>query len=592
MLTSISSVDPVMAETVPVAWWVDGNRRALRPTSALAVRCPIVPDRPENRPPRRGRVPAVVLAATVAFLALGAWWSVLAPLGEAPDEPAHLALVLHLADGNPYPDYDGLENQAAIIRLCKTFASATRACPREGEEVTPTSMRRHPVDEAPDKADRPAWNDAGGDERVGQLNQMPQHPPLYYQAMATVLRVERAVLGEPWSTDRELALLRLVNVVLVAPLPLLCWWAARRFGLTDATAEVAAVGVLAVPMLTHIGSTLNNDNLLTLLASIAIALLAGVLRGDRSRRTAVALGAVTALALLTKAFAAVLPPAIVLAYLVGRPVGEDAAESDPPGDETDRSSWSERLRSLAVPLGLAGAVTALGAGWWYLGVRSRTGTFAPSIEDRRLTTDLQPPGFEPVLSEFATEFASKLNQRFWGSFGWYTVRFPSWLALACTVAVATTVIAALLPARDEGGASRLQRLVLLAPMAALGVLVAARAWSLHVTTGGFPFIQGRYLFAGIVGLVVLAASGLRRWTGRWAIAIALAAAAAIQLESVRRCLAAWWGGPGLGPRGQLRALAAWSGWPGELVGLLGVGVVVAGAWLVVEVVRSVGSESR
>ena len=44
--------------------------------------------------PRRwaGRVPRVVLAACVAFAALGAIWSVVAPLGEAPDEPAHLAL--------------------------------------------------------------------------------------------------------------------------------------------------------------------------------------------------------------------------------------------------------------------------------------------------------------------------------------------------------------------------------------------------------------------------------------------------------------------------------------------------------------------
>ena len=90
-------------------------------------------------------------------------------------------------------------------------------------------MRRHPADEAPDKGSRPAWDDEGGDRPVGGLNQMPQHPPLYYQAMATVLRAERAVGGGPASTDRELALLRLVNAALLAPLPLLAWWAARRF---------------------------------------------------------------------------------------------------------------------------------------------------------------------------------------------------------------------------------------------------------------------------------------------------------------------------------------------------------------------------
>ena len=97
-----------------------------------------VSDPTEIRPPRRGSVPVVVIAATLAFGALAAVWSVVAPLGEAPDEPAHLALVLHLADGHPYPSYDGLQNQAAIIRLCRTYAAATRACPRTGEVVSPT----------------------------------------------------------------------------------------------------------------------------------------------------------------------------------------------------------------------------------------------------------------------------------------------------------------------------------------------------------------------------------------------------------------------------------------------------------------------
>ena len=40
---------------------------------------------------------------------------------------------------------------------------------------------------------RAAWNDDGGAANKGAINQMPQHPPLYYQAMATVLRVERWV---------------------------------------------------------------------------------------------------------------------------------------------------------------------------------------------------------------------------------------------------------------------------------------------------------------------------------------------------------------------------------------------------------------
>ncbi len=533
-----------------------------------------MPDPTETRPRRRGPVPVVVVAATLAFGALAAFWSIVAPLGEAPDEPAHLALVLHLADGNAYPDYDRLTNQAAIIRLCKTYAAATRACPRDGEEVTLTSTRRHPRTEAPDKGTRPAWDDAGGDASVGQLNQMPQHPPLYYQAMATVLRVERALGGGPWSADRELALLRLANAALVAPLPLLAWWAARRFRSSGVVAVAAAVSVFAVPMLTHIGSTLNNDNLLTLCFAIAIALLAGVLRGDRSLRTAVAVGVVTALALLTKAFGIVLIPAIIVAYLLG-------------ATEERGTAWRDRLRGLVAPLAAAGGAVVALAGWWYIGVRVRTGRFAPTIESERLTAALAPPGFAPDLADFLEEFVRNVNNRFWGSFGWYTIRFPTWLATVCTVIVLAMVVTALIPKRDEAGSSRLQRAALLVPVAALGGFVFLRAWGLYSLTSKFQFLQGRYLFAGLVGLLVVTAIGLHRLAGRWAPVAAAGFAALLQVEALRRSFAGWWGGPGLGPRGQLRAMTAWSAWPGELIALLGVVLVALAAWFTVELVRFV-----
>ncbi len=524
-----------------------------------------MPEPTETPPQRGGRIPTVVLAATLAFGALAGVWSVVAPLGEAPDEPAHLALVLHLADGNPYPDYDGLQNQRAIIRLCKTFASATRACPREGEPVTSTSMRLHPRADAPDKASRVAWDDEGGAVSVGQINQMPQHPPLYYQAMATVLRVERAVFGGPWSADRELALLRLANALLIMPLPLLAWWAARRFGLTESTAVTASVAVFAVPMLTHIGSTLNNDNLLTLLCAVVLALCAGVVRGDRSSKTALGIGVATGLALLTKAFAATLPPVIVLAYVLGL-------------TELTGQRWLDRARQALKPLLVAGAGVVVLAGWWYVGVRARTGRFAPTVETTNLTEALRPPGFSPSTTAFAEQFFPNLNTRFWGSFGWYTIRFPQWLTVICTLLVIAAVVTALAARRDEAGSSRIQRAFFLVPIALLFAFVLVRARGLYVRTSTFPFIQGRYLFAGIVGLIVLVAVGLRRWSGRWAPVVAAAFALLIQVEGLRRCLQGWWGGPGLGPRGQLRALVAWSAWPGEALAVLGLVALAAGAW--------------
>jgi small subunit ribosomal protein S36 len=193
--------------------------------------------------------------------------------------------------------------------------------------------------------------------------------------MATVLRVERAIAGGPASTDRELALLRLANAAVVAPLPLLAWWAARRFGHDHRTGVVAAISLLAVPMLTHIGSTLNNDNLLTLLGAVLVALLAGVLRGDRSVRTAVLVGAVVALALLTKAFAAVFPPIVALAYLVGATADDEQGVVGAP---------SPRGRSPGAPCSSvpAGGTSACASGPGRSPPASRAGASPPTCSHR------------------------------------------------------------------------------------------------------------------------------------------------------------------------------------------------------------------
>ena len=518
-------------------------------------------------------MPAVVLAATVAFGALGALWSVAVPLLEAPDEPDHLALVLHLADGNPYPEFDGLQSQAAVYRMCRTYVSSIRACPRDGEVVSPTAMRRHPRAEAPPKAGRPAWDDNGGDVGVGALNQMPQHPPLYYQLMASVLRVERAVNGGPWSLDRELALLRLANVLLLAPLPLLAWWGARRFGLDQVTAIGACFATFAVPMLTHIGSTLNNDNLLNLCGAGLVALLAGVLRGDRSRRTALAVGVVIGVGLLTKAFAVIFPPLALLAYAIG-------------SRQPDRVPVREARGRAVRPLALAGAVSVAVAGWWYVGVRLRTGSFTPTVEDAALTSALAPEGFIARPLTFARLFLPAVDTRFWGSYGWYSVRLSDGVAWVATALVAAAVASALATRRTPGAApgtepaTRLATAWFLAPVAALAVLVVGRSWSIYATTSKLVFAQGRYLFAGLTALVVPVAMGVRRGAGRWTPFAFVAVGALAQGHALRRSLADYWGGPGLGPRGQARALAAYSGWPGEVVALFGAAALVAGAALV------------
>ena len=105
-------------------------------------------------------------------------------------------------------------------------------------------------------------------------------------------------------------------------------------------------------------------------------------------------------------------------------------------------------------------------------------------------------------------------------------------------------------------------------------------------------IQGRYLLAGVVGLAVLVAAGAERLARRWAPVAVLGFAALVQADALRRCLIGFWGGPGLGPRGQVRAMVAWSAWPGEALAVLAVAAIAAGGWLAWEVARGVRHDPR
>lgn len=514
----------------------------------------------------------MVLAITAAFIGITAVWSVVAPLTEAPDEQQHLGLVLYLADGNGYPDYDDVRVQRSILLLCREYSASSRACPRPIEFQVPVGpIRSHPVDEAPDKAQRRAWDDGDGETLMKSINQMGQHPPLYYSAIATIVRAERWVTGGNWSLDRELAMLRLVNVLIVSPIPLLAWWAARRFGLDDVTAAGAAAAMLGLPMLTHIGGALNNDNMVAVLGAVVVALLAGVVRGDRSTRTAVAVGAALAGAMLSKSLGAMFAPLVVVAYAIAW--WESRRDDDRPS-----------ALAAVIPLVVSGATAIVLAGWWFIRVRLRTGQFAPTVESRYYTAAAAPPGFEPDLAGYTVRFAKLMNVRVWGSFGWHTVRIPGEVALLMTILVVVAVVAALRPPVDGAGNGRLRRAFLLLPVAALFAFVALRAWNLYALTGSYPFIQGRYLLSGVVGLAVLIAIGVRRMAGRWATPSILVVGLSLQSFALALCMRDYWGGPGIGPGGQFRAMAAWSGWPGEAVVVLVGFAALAGLWLVYEVV--------
>lgn len=498
-------------------------------------------------------VPVSVWALCTLFGVLLATSSVATPLFLAPDEFVHADLALRLADDPHYPEHDGRRIADAIKQV---------SIPYFGDSRDPNKT----ASGAPDKAGRGSIDALGGseDDIGGTFNQQPQHPPLYYQSMALAIRLERALHPgeEPPALVTEVALLRLVNVVMVMFLPLAAWATAHRLDADRATALTAAVSMLLVPQLTHIGSTINNDNLLIALGAVLAVLLAGVVKGDRSARTSTLVAVVIGLALLTKGFAFFLLPWLAVSYLVAA-----RRRATPRSGETDPTLLGLDRRTIVAGV-VSGAGAAAISAWWWIGNRIRTGSFAPSLEETLLPTR---PGFAPDVGFFVPRFGAYFTERFWGWFGLSSARMPLWAITLATVALLGLVVVGL--TRPGGSLRRTDLVVGLAAVVPLGLFVVAHSWSIYARSGQAVFIQGRYLFAVLVPLMVVAASGLSRLVGRWAPPVTLVAALGLQALGFATMLDDFWGPRGAGLGEELRALVAWSAWPGEA---LGIGAVVGG----------------
>jgi small subunit ribosomal protein S36 len=534
---------------------------------------------PDRRPARGddppSRPPPAVWLAVLLFALVGALWSVAVPAYRAPDEAAHLDLVLYLAEGHRYPDYDhrffgeeiGLDTDRYLIELTVPWPRFDAADAPDGDDLLD-------VDDLggtePDAEAR-----RGDTRRAGYpyvYNQMPQHPPVYYEAMATVLRVERWLLpggGLP-PLERELGLLRLVNVLLIAPLPLLAWATAVRLGGGARAATVAALLPLCLPQLSHIGAAVNNDNLLTLLGGGLAVALAGVARGRRSRRTDVVVGLVLGLALLTKAFALMFVPAVVAAYAVG--------------------AWTTgRRRDNAKGLALAGLVATVLGAWWWIDNWVREGEPAPTTESLTRTTAQRPDDFSSDPVAFLWTFSGRIVSRVWAwiGFGIPKFSFDPWVVAGASLAVAGAVAVAAATAQrgraTEGGMRRVDVVLAWIPVVLVTLFVARRAWGLYETTGKYAFIQGRYLFCALVAPAAVVAIGVTRVLGRWAALTVLGLGVAGQAWMLSMVVRGSWSGRGA--FGALDGMLAWSPWPVAVVALLAAAAVATTVALAVATTR-------
>lgn len=535
MVTSRQPADPRPATPHPV----DQRRANTQPT---------------DPPPTFGLralvcgVPTAVWLLLGLHLALLVGWSVLVPGYRAPDEPFHVDMVRAVADSEGWP---GLEDRRISQQVLRSLVAL-----RYSEPQTPM-VRTHkglqPA-QAIERDERRTFAELGPDEPSGAANHMTQHPPLYYVATAAPVTVATGLLpAGDWSHDQVLALMRLTSVLMVAPLPLLAFATTRRLvGRAGPAATSAAVLPLAIPTLTHIGASVNNDNLMALLGGLLAVATAYVATGDVSRRTAVWVGLITGLALLTKGFALAVPLWVAAAYLVG------AART--------------RLTPAVLAGVLAGGVALAAGGWWWLRNLVAYGHIQPTI----VTQSPASPDFTPDVGSFWAFFSQEMVLRFWGSFGWDEVHLPEGAIWTSAALVLVGIVSAFgLPRRHPRLAPSRRGwadlAVLLLPVAAVTGIVAYGAWDWYTDTGQVSGIHGRYLFLAVVGPAAVAGLGWAALAGRWARLVpllVLLGAAALQLTAADAVLRYFWGPVHFDRAGSALAMWAWSPWPTWVLGTL------------------------
>lgn len=504
----------------------------------------------------RRAVPTVVWLIAAVHLVVALAQTAVFPNARSPDERQQVDLVLQVEQGEAWPWPDPGTSFITEGTAAGHFVPVDRL-----------TGRQHLADrdDVPPRGERPSYAEAGGGTALEEpfYNQLIQHPPLYYLLGAGVVNAIPDWEDQP--LDGVWMLLRWGNALLAGVLPVLLFLTARRLGLPAPLPVVAAATPLVVPELTHIESSVNNDNLLIVLFAGATYLVARVLTGDLRWRTGAALGLVAALALLTKGFALLMPAWILLAYVV--------------------AGVRERRGRDAVRGLLAAAVACVpGALWWLRNVLVH-GTLQPH------GMHAEPPDLTPVYgwADGGRDWLSRFTERF------VTLFFVNdhdsdramdaswWMARVALVVVLAGIVAVLV----RRGLPRGFVLVLLFPIPALAAIVARGSWEQFAAFGDIAAAQqGRYLFPGIVGLMVVAVAGAAALTPawrRWVLPVLLALAVVMHAAFWHDVWTLYWlpadaGAGNLGGLGPaVRAIAFWYPFAPAVLGVvLAAGLVAAG----------------
>jgi len=463
-----------------------------------------------KRPPRKAvsrlarpirRVPAPLAAILVVVAIVGVSWALLVPPWQSPDEGNHFAYAQSLAERLALPGAGGHLGWSTDQGIADAAAQATPNAFHSDQlrfDWNPQDAARYRAE----FASNPSRSNGGGFEG---------NPPLYY------LYVDLAYWAR-YSGDAfdRLYAMRIWSAALLLLTTTAAWLLAGEvLGRRRLPQLACAACVALIPMQAAIAGSLNPDALLVALSTVALWLGARVIMRGARPADAIALCAVTAAAIVTKATAYFLVPAVALALFVG-------------WRRSDASGRWRRLRVIAVGAIICAAPVI---GWFVSQiVRGQTAvnTIGPGASGNNASFSIPQflgyiwqfylprlPGMTPFRATSGLPVYDTWIQQGWGVFGWLELAMPSWLygvlAGACGfVAVASAAIV-----------GRFRDRIRWSLVAFFALSVVVLLFGLHFTeyrsiiNGQGPILQGRYILplSGLFGLAV--ALILTRLPARW-----------------------------------------------------------------------------
>ncbi|GGL66078.1 hypothetical protein GCM10009706_00720 [Curtobacterium citreum] len=433
--------------------------------------------RPRSRTtPGIGRSELLLVAGTTTvFLLLLVTWAYVNPALHGPDEVANVDAVVHLALGQPWPATGDLHYVQGLLA-----------------QNVPAHL--------PPAVQRGTFADIIGDGTLNPRgNPMSQHPPTYFLVQAAVAHLIDFG-SRRW--DLVVLVMRLVDVVVAAPLPVLVWASVRRATRSPRLAVAAAAVLLAVPQVVQLASSVSLWVPVITAGALATWLAVRVLTGDRSWLTAVALGGALSVGTAVMAGGWMAVPFALVTVLAARRSVRAA-----------REVVGRVLRALVVL-----AVPVVTTGWWYARQFIRTGS--PQPDPFAPVTKQWPAGEGPDPVQFGGTFWNGISDSFWGQLGRYEWPLSPIIVDSATVIALTAVVWA---ASRRTVDRRTMLVVGVFPATAL-VVVLARDWATYVGHLSVRVDQGRFLFPALAALLVVQAVGWRGLVVREQVRVRLARA--------------------------------------------------------------------